>query len=248
MGVVKGTAALGALNNSGGSGPSAEITPFKSGTTLKVRIKGTEDIAQYYGYGVFKKVFTFVPAKPAERNERGFITANPTVWDRAAQYYFELAKKASKEEAEKLKQEARKYTGKERYLMGFYDLTQGKDIVIDLSKTQAQAVYETIKEYADDYEDLAFKLSKKGESTSTTVTLTPIVNMKKDLDDAEMENFNKSAGEPFDQSLFDNVLYEADEEEQIENLKKAGFDVSLIGIDDESTPIDESGDDPAAQF
>jgi hypothetical protein len=249
----KGASALGSLNSSGGSGQSAEITSLKSGTTLKIRVKGTEDLAQYYGYGVFKKVYTFVPKNPAERNGRGFVTANPTPWDQAAQYYVDLAKQAEDDgdskKAEELKAEARKYRGKERYLMGFANLETGEDIIVDLTKPQALAVYETIMEYEEDgqYAEMAFKLSKKGESTSTTVTLTPIVNMAKGLTDDETKHFEATADKPFDHTLFDSVLYEADEAEQIENLVKAGFDVSLIRLsvetsadDDEVTPIDDS--------
>src|SRR5690606_14594730 len=124
-----------------------------------------EDLMQYFNYGVFKKVNSFVPKNPAERNERGFIVANPTPWDQASQYYYDLAKNAGEAEAEKLKVEARKYKASEKYLMGFYDLEQGKDIVVDLTKVQALSVYGTIQEYKDELGDMAFKLSKKGEST-----------------------------------------------------------------------------------
>ena len=251
MAVVKGAAAIGALNEQSGGGSDAEITPFKSGTTLKVMVKGTEDLAQYYNYGIFKKVNSFVPKNPAERNAKGFITANPTPWDQAAQYYFDKANEtADKTEQEKLKAEGRKYRGKPKFLMGFYDLTSGKDIVVDLTKAQAMSVYQTIMEYEEDLEDMAFKLSKQGESTSTTVTLNPIVNIKKGLTDEERDNFEKAKGEPFDDSLFDGVLYEMDEAEQIEALKKAGFDVSLIGFDTNSpdSRADAPNEDPTEQF
>lgn len=257
MAIKKGAAAIGALTttNDGGAS-SAEITPFKSGTTLKVRVKGTDDLAQYFNYGIFGKVYSFVPQQPAERNEKGFVIGNPTPWDKAAQYYQDLANKAtSKDEQEKLKAQARLFRGKEKYLMGFYDLTSGKDIVVDLTKAQALGVYQSIMEYEEELESLAFKLSKTGESTSTTVTLAPIINMKKGLTDEERANFEKSAGEPFNANLFDGVLYEADESEQIENLIKAGFDPTLIGLSapkkDESEPITDDGDeevDPTAQF
>src|SRR5699024_9695505 len=103
---------------------------------------------------------------------------------------------------------------------------------------------------------LAFELSKQGESTSTTVSLTPIIDMDEDLTDQERANFEKAQGKPFDDSLFDGVLYEMDEAEQIEALKKAGFDVSLIGLkgaqassSQPDEPVDaDDEDDPTAQF
>lgn len=247
MSYKKGAAALGALTQQNGGGSKSEITSFKSGTTLKVRVKGTEDLLQYYNYGIYKKVNSFVPKNPANRNDKGFIIGNPTPWDQASQFYFDIAKKASSEtESEKLKVEGRKYKSSEKFLMGFFDLEQGKDIVVDLTKAQAQAVYATIMEYEDDFENMAFKLSKKGESTGTTVSLTPIINIEKGLSDAEKKHFNDSADKPFNQELFDGVLYEADEKQQIENLVAAGFDITLIGLkigsapqdDDEVTPIE----------
>lgn len=244
MAINKGVGAVGSLTQENSGSSNHEITPLKSGVTLKVAVKSSEDIGQYFGYSIFKKVYTFVPKNPATRDKNGFVTGNPTVWDRAAQYYSELAKQASGDEQEKLKAEARLYRGKERYLLGFYDLTNGKDIVVDLTKAQALGVYQTIKEYEDELGELAFKLSKTGESTSTTVTLSPIVNMKKGLTDAERANFEAIEGKPFDSDMFDNVLYEADEAEQIENLKKAGFDVSLIGLSG-ATKADEEPKDEA---
>ena len=38
---------------------------------------------------------SFTPEVPAERNDRGFITANPTPWDKAAQYHADKAKEAA---------------------------------------------------------------------------------------------------------------------------------------------------------
>lgn len=248
MAINKGIGAIGALTATNEGGAKSEISSFKSGSVYKVRVKGTDDLAQYFNYGIYKVVNSFVPKNPAERNERGFITGSPTAWDKAAQYYQDLANQtADKAEQERLKAEARLYRGKEKFLMGFYDLTAGKDIIVDLTKAQALGVYQTIVEYEEEIGDLAFKLSKTGESTSTQVTLSPIVNAKKGLTDAEQANFAESAGKPFNADMFDGVLYEANEAEQVESLIKAGFDVSLIGLsggaEDEVTPITDGEPD-----
>lgn len=229
MAVNKGIGAIDSLTQENGGGNDAEITPLKSGTTLKVAVKSAEDIAQYYGYSIFKKVYTFVAKEPSERNARGFVESNPTPWDKASQYYFDQAQKASGEEEEKLKAEGRLYKGKQRFLLGFHNLETGEDIVVDLTKAQAQGVYGVIKKYEKKIGKLAFELSKTGESTSTTVTLSPLIDMDEDLTDQERKNFEAAVGKEFNAELFDNVLYEADEAEQVESLKTAGFDVSLIG-------------------
>jgi hypothetical protein len=228
------------------------IVSFKSGTTLKVRVKSAEDSAEYFGYGVFERVNTFVPRNPAQRNERGYITANPTAWDRAEQYFRDEAKKAKESgnetAAEKLSQQAYLYKGKPRYLIAFGNLADGKDIVIDLSKKQASGILATIAKYAKKLDKVAFELSKTGSSTSTTVTLTPVLDMDEDLTEQERKNFEKVAEQPFDFAKFEECLYVADEAEQVKFLIQAGFDIGKIGLTYSgggSDTEEESADGPA---
>ncbi|MGG1595969.1 hypothetical protein [Terribacillus saccharophilus] len=244
LAIKKGAGAIQGLTATNDSGSSAEFTPFKSGTTLKVKVKGTEDLAEYYNYGIFKVVNSFTPKNPAVRNERGFVESNPSPWDKAAQYYSDQARQAPNDKAEEeAKKQARLYRGVQKYIVGFHDLESGKDIVVDLTRNQALVVHGVIKKYEKKLDKLAFELSKQGESTSTTVSLSPIIDMDEDLSDKERENFEKAAGQPFNDSLFDGVLYEMDEAEQIENLKKAGFDVSLIGLSGAAKADEEPKDE-----
>jgi len=251
----KGAAALNALTSqSSGNSPTSEFAKFNSGTTYKVKVKGTEDIMQYYGYGVFKKVNTFVAKNPSVRNERGFVVENPTPWDKASQYYYDLAKEAEAKgapepEVKALRQEGYKYAGKERYAMGFFDLTSGKDIVVDLTRNQAKDVYATILKYEKKLDKVAFELSKTGSRNEAKVTLTPIIDMDEDLTEEERKNFESAIGQPFNHALFDGLLYEADEKEQIESLVAAGFDISLIGLTLGGNSAESNeDDDPTAQF
>ncbi|WP_232696137.1 hypothetical protein [Brevibacillus daliensis] len=213
---------------------SSAIVSFNAGTTLKVRVKSVTDTAEYYGYGVYNKVNTFVPKQPAERNAKGFITANPTVWDRAADHYYGLAKAAKdrgdETEEKKAKDAAYLYKGKPRYLIGLGSLESGKDIVVDLTAKQGKTVIAAMQKYEKKIDKVAFELSKSGSSTDTVVSLTPILDMDEDLTDAERANFDKTGENPFDFALFDDCLYLADEEEQTKNLVVAGFDIGLIGL------------------
>lgn len=240
MAILKGNAALEDLN--GGGNKKHSFTSLKSGTTLKVRVKGLTrsgltDIATYFGYGIYKQVDTFVPKNDPIRDARGFVTANHSPWDLASKYFYELgfkAEDAGKSEAEvkKLKESGYRYKGKKRVMVGLYDLTSGKDIVIDVSPKQHSAIKNSLIDYLEDdqYKEMAFKISKKGDGTDTVVTVTPIINVAKGLTDEEKENFEASADEPFNDAIFDGILYEADDAEQIEFLQKDGFDVGLIGL------------------
>lgn len=258
----KGAAALGALQQQGGGEGfiDSEFAKFGVGKTYKVRILGTTDLMQYVGYGIYKKVNTFVAKNPSIRDEKGNAIENLTPWDKAEKYHRDLQFAASdaKNEAESKKQgqEASKYRGKERYAFGFIDLETGKEIVIDLSRDQALGIYPTITKYENKLGKLAFELSKTnatGQAKDTKVSLTPIIDFDEDLSDKERANFAKFDGKEFNQKLFDGLLFEADEKQQIENLVAAGFDITLIGLsigtnsqaDEEGTPIE---DEPTADF
>lgn len=222
-----GEDALNALNETNeGGGNNTEFTSFKSGTTYYVKVLGTADLISFYSYGIFKQVNSFVAKNPSKKTPNGFPVENLTPWDKAYLYH----KNKSKDFTDKHGQEASKYRAKQRFAMGFFDLDSGEPIIIDVSRNQAQAIHGAIKKYEKRLNKLAFELSKEGSGTSTTVSLTPVLDMEEDLTEQQRANFDKAPAK-FDMTLFDGLLYEADEDEQIELLKQAGFDVTLIGYD-----------------
>lgn len=231
-----GADALNSLNatNEGNGGSKAEFASFKSGTSYKVRVLGTADLIRFYSYGIFKKVNSFVAKNPSVRNAKGYPESNLTAWDLASKHYQDLAFKARDNGNVSAEEENRnlayQFKAKERYAMGFIDLETGEPIIVDLSKKQAQGVHAVITKYEKKLGKLAFELSKSGQSTSTTVSLSPIIDMDEDLTDKERANFAKLDGQDFDMTLFENLLYEADEKEMTESLVAAGFDISLIGL------------------
>lgn len=228
---TNGLDALNALNETNNGGSSgAEFTSFKSGTTLKVKVIDKAAVQMAYSYGIYKKVNSFVAANPATRDKFGNAVDNLTPWDKAYKYY----KSKSEVYTDANGVEASKYRGKPRFAFAFFCLTEGKPIIVDLSKAQAQAVASAITKYEKKLDKLAFELSKEGESTSTKVSLTPILDMDEDLTDKERANFEKAPVE-FPGGLFDGIWYEQDEAQMVDLLRQSGFDVTLIGYDASST-------------
>lgn len=236
-----GADAINALNDTGESEKKAEFTSFKSGTSFMVKVLGTADLITFYSYGIFKQVNSFVAANPSKKSAKGFPVENLTPWDKAWKYHKDLSEDFSDHHG----QEAAKYKAKQRFAMGFFDLTSGQPIIVDVSKNQAQAIHGVIKKMEKKLGKVAFELTKQGSSTATVVSLTPIIDMDEDLTTEQRANFDKAPAE-FDMSLFDGLLYEADEKEQIESLVSAGFDISLIGLTLEQGAEDSA--DPTQQF
>jgi hypothetical protein len=262
----KGEAAAQASADKG-SAAESPIVSFKSGTALKVGVKSVNDVAEYYGYGIYKRVNTFVPKDAAVRNARGYIESDPSVWDRAADVLYADAKAAEEgggleSDVKAIRDEAYLYRGKRRLLRGFYDLTTGKDIVVDLSPTQEATIKATIEENAADLDAIAFKLTKKGDGKNAVVSLSAIVKMERDLTDEERGNFANIGATPFDLESFETCLYVADDAEQTKNLVIAGFDIARLGLsigaaavtsaqtpaDDEAPPITDEDAPPAVNF
>lgn len=228
---TSGLDALNALNETNnGGGSSAEFSSFKSGSTYKVKVIDKAAVQLAYSYGIYKKVNSFVAKNPATRDKYGNAVDNLTPWDKANKYY--KAKSEVYTDANGV--EASKYRAKPRFAFALYDLTEGKPIIVDLSKAQAQAVASAITKYEKKLDKLAFELAKEGESTSTKVSLTPILDMDDDLTDKERANFEKAPTE-FPGDLFDGIWYEQDEAQMVDLLRQAGFDPSLIGYDANTT-------------
>ncbi len=205
---------------------------FNSGTTLKLRIKSAGDVVEYYAHGLFNpSVKTFAPQITPERNAKGYVTANPSVWDRASDLlYKEASEEKDATKADDIRKSAYDFKSKPRYLFAFVNLETGEDAFVDLTKKQADGVLVAVKKYAKKIDTVAFELSKAGASTNTVVSLTPILDMDDDLTDAERANFAKVTEEPFDFGKFEDFVYLADEAEQTKNLVIAGFDIGRLGL------------------
>lgn len=237
--------ALTATNDAAGGG--VEFTSFKSGTSFKVRILGMTDFIHFRSYGIFKQVNSFSAKNPATYNAKGYPVDNLGAWDKAANHYSKLAFDTTDSEKQKeLRNEAYKYRAKERFAMGFIDLDTGLPIILDVSKAQALSIHTIIRKNEKKLGKVAFELEKNGQGTSTTVLLSPLSLDPEDdeLNDKQRANYTKYDDKQFDMTLFEGLLFEADETEQLKLLTQAGFDIALIGAAKSAdTPADTEEDE-----
>jgi hypothetical protein len=241
-----GMEAIEESNGAGGNKAKSDFAKLPAGTTLKVKLTGLDNVMRYFGYGVYKRVNTFIAEKPSDRDAKGFVSGNHTPWDLASKHYYDKAfaltkdkdddeVKAIRESAAYKKEsgEGYKYSGKPRFAIGFIDLEVGKEIVLDFTNKQFNEVLKpALVKYDGKRDKVAFEISKDGSGTNTKITLAPVLDMddETEITAKERANFDKFVGKVFDKKHFEGLLFEADEKTQIENLVAAGFDISLIGL------------------
>ena len=232
-----GEAADAAMSDEGGGKNRSSFSSLKSGTTYQVKVVGLKDYFQFFSYGIFNQIDSFCAEKPSKKTAKGFPIDNLTPWDKAFRYHKDL----SEEWGDTHSNKAGLYKPKPRYAMAFFDLTSGEVIAVDISAKQHTAVKSVIEKYAKKIDKMAFELNKSGDSTSTVVSLSPVIDMDEDLDEKQRENFKKAPAE-IDMTKFFTAPYIADEKEQLELLQRAGFDLSLIGASlNDNAPADNGG-------
>lgn len=258
MDAIEETNASGGGNSGGG-----EFAKLPSGSTLKVKLTGLDNVMRYFGYGVYKRVNTFIAEKPSIRNAKGFVDSNHTPWDLASKHYYDKAFKLIEgiDDDERVKEikagkeykdvsgEGYKYSGKRRYAIGLIDIEVGKEVVLDFTAKQFDEVLKpALIKYDAKKDKIAFEISKSGSGKNTVVSITPVVDMddEEDISAKERANFDKFIGKEFNKANFDGILFEADEKTQVENLVAAGFDISLIGysiggVSNDNAPADNDG-------
>jgi hypothetical protein len=214
---------------------SKSLVPFKSGTTYKVRLASDEDYCEYMACSVFK-IFYTSPVAP------------DNLYQKAVDLLYADAKQSEdagdSAKAEEIRDQAYQLKPKPRYLFGFINLADGQPIIVDTSKAQAKVLIAAIEKYAKKIGKVAFELSKDGQGTSTTVSLSPVLDMDDDLSDVERTNFEKASDTQVPDDLYENVLYVKDADEQQQDLVAFGFDVSRLGLDGGTA----QSNDPTDQF
>lgn len=224
--ILMGDDALNALDTGTGEKVNNEFTYLKSGSSFVVKVPGLAVISAYV-YGNFEnpKIYSFVAENESKKTDKGFPIDNLTPFDKAYIHY----KDQSNDWQDEMSAKANVYRPEQKFTFGFYDLDEGKPIMVEFTRNQALVIRDSITKNQRYLDKLAFTLSKQGRARDTTVSLS-VIPMLDELTEKQRKNFEELP-EDFDESNFENLYYVADEDEQIDRLIKAGFDISLIGLE-----------------
>lgn len=222
-------------NQNGGGGlldSDKAFIKLKAGESRKVRILTKFDYVAYKAHGHFKNnIYTQPCIKPA--GERCMLCE-------AAEYSGDLVGTrigtAKNMKGESVSEWNSMYA-KKRVIFAFVDLEDDMIRVFDATKNQADALIQTIDEYGDDLDDMAFTFKRTGDKLDTTYSLNPI--MPKKMKEVQ-ETFDKYDGKEVPDELFEEALYARSTDEQAKELVKAGFPVEeVFGI---TVDMSEDGD------
>lgn len=236
MGVVtaKGKAARESAQKKGSTIDFKKVyIRLKDGDSVRVRLLSSEDYVEYMAHGDYNKgIYTQPCIKPAGE-KCGHCDANDAKDEDWKNLY-----------------------AKKRYLFAFADIDEGMVRVFDATKGQAQGIIDTIEQYAEDINDVAFTFKRTGDKKETSYGLNPILKLKP----ADKEKFDKFNEVAVEEELYETILQPRTRLQQIQELKKAGFPVETIfsaeeiaaseekSQEDDSKPIESDNDNPDSVF
>ena len=180
---------------------------LKDGQSIKVRLLGVQDYVQYRAHA---NGFSFgIYSQPC---------LAPTGVECPLCKAYEHDKEAYKD-----------LRPSNKYLVAMADLEEGMIRVWDCSKNQLKNLIAQISEYEEDIasgEEMMFTFKRTGTKTSTTYTLSPIINKKQraDLED----NYHKFDDMVVEDSFFEGCLVPRSESIIMNALKQAGLPVETI--------------------
>ena len=224
--IKTGADALNALQEDNSAETSSmEFTRLKSGNTIIVKVPGLSIISAFVYNSFNKNINSFIAENPSKKSDKGYPVSDLTPFDKAWKHY----KDQSDDWQDAMAAEAYEFLAKQKFTIGFFDLSTGEPIAVEFTKNQARAVVDSIKKYEKRLDQFAFELSKQGKGRDTTVSLS-LIPVLEDLTEAQQKYFTELPNE-FDAKLFEGIHFVMSDEEQIETLTRVGFDISLIGLE-----------------
>ncbi|WP_202809262.1 hypothetical protein [Staphylococcus equorum] len=219
-----------------------KFTKFGSGSEYNVKVLGTADVMEAKTYSHFQnpKIATFTAKRPSKIYKDGgeFIYENPTSWDIISKALYERSQK--KFDADH--QAAGQVSRKSRFAFGFFDLDKNEPVVVDVTATQAKALYETISKHADKLSQRIFKLSKTGKGKDTKVALDVVFPGEET--DTQATNAENAPIE-FPIESFNGLYFEKSDDDMKKDLQAIGYNLADFGIE---VPKEENEDDPTKNF
>jgi len=195
----------------------------KEGDLVRVRVLSDEDYTTYEAHGSYTNgIYTTPCTNPLDSNGNQLVEGGRCLYCEAVEHGFEPNELKSKT----------------RFLFAFYDIDMEMVRIHEVSYNQGVSLIGDIDTYAEDLDDYAFELKRKGTGTKTTYTLQPILKLKGD----DKDRFDKAAGQKVDEDLFERVLYVKNLNQQAIDLENAGFDVEKelgVKIEDDAKPEEE---------
>ena len=235
----RGDEAKKALGNEGGGNNRNELVDgenmfirLKAGDSVRVRVLSPTDFVTYLSHNHFMKGINTQPCiKPV--GERCLLCE-------AANYKGEeiggIIGTVKNRAGADVSEWAQMYA-KKRTLFAFVDLDTQTIRIFDATKNQADSMIATIEEYADDLDEVAFTLKRAGNKSDTSYTLNPITAKKF----AEVEAaFNGFDNVEVEDKVFEDALQARTTEEQAQELRIAGFPLTVIGY--EAPPSTDGGE------
>lgn len=240
---------------------SKQLLKLKSGDEpVMVKLPSDDEYAYYEAHSAHKVFFTTPCTKMAGEVDLYDKASELLYKDFEAKVEELKASGMSEDDARKdpaakaISDDAYTLKAKGRYMIGFFSLDTGEQVIVDVTENQGKEVVKQIEKYASKKDKIAFELYKSGSSTKTTVNLAPVLDMDDDLTDKQRKTFDKLVEDQpkFDDEVYGKIFAPRDHDGQVEDLRKFGFDLSRLGIEPQekreaAKPIDET-ENPESQF
>lgn len=195
------------VNTESGSGVDLKnaFIRLKEGESVRVRLLTAEDYVEYTAHGSFSHGIYNTPCLAPLLRDCPLCKASKVGGDEWSKALYP----------------------KSRYLFAMADLDSGEVKVFDATRGQARGLIETINEYADELDEIAFTFKRTGNAKSTVYSLNAMTAKKfKDV---------KEAFEKFDEVTVDIPFYE-------ERLQPKGAEYLVHLLDEAKFPIEEHFD------
>lgn len=201
---------------------------LSNGTSYMVRITDLDSFVEYKVHGDYFLRTAYKVYPSACTAKAGMVD----LYCKALKLMYDDRDKIKEEKGEdseeykKLDAIIKDLRAKDRRLFGFINLDDGKPLIIELTPNQADSLYELMVKNQKKIHKSAFELYKSG-----AIGLVP-QDPEEDLTPKQKQNWEKTKDIKIDfEQLFEKAVYIKNEEQQVLDLHKLGFDVTRLGYE-----------------